>query len=410
MKPSFYGWFNVLAVMIVYGGLCGNVTYAYGVFLPAMSETFQWPKVALSAPYTMFLLVGGLLGPLAGITCARFGPRLNIIAANCMAAIGLVGMSQVTEIWQIYLFFGFFCGLGIAFGEFIPSTTVVNNWFKKKRSLAMGMLFAAGGIGGFVMPPLIGFLIGRWGWPATWIFLGIFHFFLVCILGGMIVRNRPEDYSERPDGETHELDNELLDEEEWRTKEAIRTVTLWLIVALFAAILFVVNILATHQVAYLEERHYSPLFAASAFGFMLGASIVGRLVGGYLGTRYDGRKVLFLSFFLVTMGILCLIQANLKVFVFLYALLVGLGFGGTIVTIPGLTASFFGREHYSRIIGWTAPFVTVAAATSPLLAGYLRDLTGNYQTSFAVAVLVASGGALSSLLMKRPVKKPKKGD
>ncbi|MCX7950274.1 MAG: MFS transporter, partial [Treponemataceae bacterium] len=170
MKSSFYGWYNVVAVMIVYGGLCGNVTYAYGVFLPSMSEAFQWPKAALSGPYTIFLLIGGLLGPLAGITCARFGARLNIVAANCIAAIGLFGMSQITQLWQVYLFFGLLCGLGIAFGEFIPSTTVINNWFKIKRTLAMGMLFAAGGIGGFVMPPLIGYLITSWGWRTTWIF------------------------------------------------------------------------------------------------------------------------------------------------------------------------------------------------------------------------------------------------
>ncbi|HOJ52219.1 MAG TPA: MFS transporter [Syntrophales bacterium] len=401
MKTPSYGWLNVLAVMIVYGGLCGNVTYAYGVFLPAMSETWQWPRAALSGPYTLFLLVGGLLGPLAGITCARFGPRLNIIVSNFIAAVGLLCMSQMKEIWHAYLFFGLFCGLGIAFGEFIPSTTVVNNWFVKKRSLAMGMLFAAGGIGGFIMPPLIGYLITRWGWPATWVFLGIFHLFFVSLLGGLLIRNRPEDEVKRaPNGfMPQEASNE------WQVGEAIRTPALWLIVWLFAAILFVVNILSTHQVSYLEECRYSPLFAASALGFMLGVSIVGRLLAGYLGTIFDGRKVLFVSFLLTSVGLLCLIHAGLAVFVYLYAIFVGLGFGGTIVTIPGLTADFFGRAHYSRLMGWVAPIITVAGAISPLLAGYLRDWTGSYRLPFVIALFVALGGALCSMLMKAPVKK-----
>jgi len=128
-QQRFYGWISLIGVMAAYAGLCGNITYAYGLFLPAMSETFHWSRSALSGPYVLFFLLGGLLGPVAGMTVARFGPRKNIIGFNIVAALGLFGMSQINTIWQIYLFFGVMGGLGIAFGEFIPLTTVINNWF-----------------------------------------------------------------------------------------------------------------------------------------------------------------------------------------------------------------------------------------------------------------------------------------
>ena len=113
-QTHFSGWLTLAGAMLAYGGICGDVTYAYGVFLPSMNETFGWHRSVLSGPYTLFLIIGGLLGPLVGWTIARFGARKNIILGNIFAALGLLGMSQVGEIWHVYLFFGVMGGLALA--------------------------------------------------------------------------------------------------------------------------------------------------------------------------------------------------------------------------------------------------------------------------------------------------------
>ncbi|MDD4242504.1 MAG: hypothetical protein PHG54_13840, partial [Smithellaceae bacterium] len=104
--PRFSGPLVLAGVMLAYGSICGNVTYAFGVFLPSMSESYGWSRSVLSGPYTLFLMIGGLLGPVAGFTIARFGARKNFMLANLLAVIGLASMSQVSAVWQVYLFFG----------------------------------------------------------------------------------------------------------------------------------------------------------------------------------------------------------------------------------------------------------------------------------------------------------------
>ena len=170
--------------MLAYGSICGNVTYAYGVFLPSMSASLGWNRSLLSGPYTLFLIIGGMLGPLVGWTISRFGARKNIIGGNVLAILGLVGMSQVSEVWHVYLFFGVMGGLALAFSEFLSATTVINSWFIAKRSLALGFLFASGGVGGFFLPPLVSYLMGGLGWRWTWICLACFHFLLGVLLAG----------------------------------------------------------------------------------------------------------------------------------------------------------------------------------------------------------------------------------
>jgi MFS transporter, OFA family, oxalate/formate antiporter len=399
--------------MMVYSGLCGDITYAYGIFLPALNQTFHWSRSALSGPYGLFYLVGGLLGPMAGISITRFGARKNIIFFNCVAALGLAGLSQVKALWHVYLFFGVMAGLGIAFAEFIPITTVINNWFIRKRSMAMGLLFASGGVGGFIMPPLISRLISVLGWRSAWVCLAVLHLVLTVFFGGILIKSKPEDVGQQPDGimetfpETKAVQSAVAGPvyqtgEDWTVKEALQAPALWLIMALFSIVLFVSSMLTTHQVAYLQDLHFSPFLSATALGLLIGMSIIGRLACGLLGMRFGARTLAV--FFLAGMGsgILFLIIARGRFFVYLYSILTGIGFGGMIVLMPNLISAYFGRTHYARIIGWTAPVVTLISAGGPSLAGFLYDTTGSYRTSWTIAAGAVLIGIALAVLARPP--------
>jgi MFS family permease len=411
-QPRFQGWATLFGIMLAYGGICGNITYAYGVFLPSMGETFHWSRSSLSGPYTLFLIIGGILGPLAGFTIARFGARRNIIFCNIFAALGLLGMSQVRELWHVYLFFGFMAGIGLAFGEYLPVTTVINNWFIRRRSFAMGLLFASGGVGGFILPPLISWFISGLGWRWTWVCLAGMHLLLTVILAGILIRSRPEDVGQVPDGSAEAIRLDKLNVSaqsrvyqtpvDWTIGDALRAPALWMLIVLFSVILFVMNLLSTHQVAYLQDLSYSPLTSATALGLMLGMSIIGRIVCGVLGMRFEGRYLAAVFLACMGLGILFLMNARGIFFVYLYSILTGIGFGGMIVLLPNVIGAYFGRTHYSQITGWTTPVVTLACAGSPTMAGLLYDATGKYFLSFAIAAALLFGCVFIALLTRPP--------
>ncbi len=408
----FSGWITLAGVMIAYGGICGDTTYAYGVFLPSMNETFGWSRSTLSGPYTLFLIIGGLLGPLVGWTIARFGARKNIILGNIFAVLGLLGMSQVSEIWQIYLFFGVLGGLALAFAEFLAVTTVINQWFIRRRSLALGFLFASGGVGGFFLPPLIISFISGLGWRQAWICLAVLHFLLTVILAGLLIRNTPESEGQVPDGQASASLSDQCHSAargcvystpvDWNVREAMRTQSLWVLLILFSVLLFATNILTTHQVAYLRDLRYSPMVSATALGLMLGMSVLGRLVSGILGMRFDGRYLAAVFFGCMGLGIVSLMNARGVFFVYIYSILTGIGFGGMIVLLPNVTGAYFGRRHFSRIVGWTTPVVTLASAVSPTLAGFLYDTTGSYFMPFTIAAALLFACIILAFLARPP--------
>lgn len=398
--------------MFAYGGICGDITYAYGVFLPFMSETFGWSRSTLSAPYTFYLILGGMLGPLAGLSISKFGARKNIVFGNIIGAAGLLAMSQVQAVWHVYFSFGILAGLGLAFAEFLPVTTLINSWFIRKRSLALGFVFASGGLCGFLMPPIISALITAGGWRSTWIAVAVIHVILTVILAGFLIRNKPEDLRQTPDGVSYadaERDNSILTMEnvqslhpDWTLLEALRSPALWILIALYSFILFAGSMMITHQVAYLEDIHYSPMVSATALGLMLGVSVLGRLLSGVLAMRYEARYLGAVFMASTAAGIVSLLNAHGIVMVYIYSALTGIGFGGMIVLLPNMMGAYFGRTHFPQILGWTAPFVTIFSSTSPMFAGFLFDLTGSYFLPFTIAAILLFSSSFLALLARPP--------
>ncbi len=412
-QQRFYGWTALAGAMLVYFSMCGNVVYSFGVFLPVMCEEFGWSRTALSGTLTAEAIAGGILGPLVGISISKFGARKNIIAGNLVAALGLLGMSQVNEIWQVYLFFGVLAGGGIAFGVSIATTTMVNDWFIRRRSLAMSLLFTAGGIGGFAFPPLISWFIYSLGWQLGWVFLAGIHILLAVVIGSLLVRNKPEEMGQVPDGEVTQAAQEVAASSpplrrvyqtpvDWTVKAALRTPALWLLLVSNVTMWFSLSILTIHQVAYLQDLGFSPMTAATALGLMVGMSIIGRLVCGVLGTRFEGRYLVAACLALMAAGISVLMTVNSLPFIYLYTTLCGIGYGGILVLVPVILGAYFGRAHYARIFGWTAPIMAVFGAGSPLVAGFIYDTTGSYTPAFWIALALLGVGMVCALLARPP--------
>lgn len=276
----------------------------------------------------------------------------------------------------------------------------------------MGLLFASGGIAGFAFPPLISWLISDLGWRIAWVCTAAIHFLLTVILAGIFIRSRPEDVGQAPDGfpdvttDAHSkkpaAKKVYQTSVDWNLRDALHTPALWMIIVLFSALFFAYNMLTTHQVVYLQDLNFSPMRSATAFGLMIGISIIGRLLSGALGLRFEGRHLAAVFLTSMGLGILALIYARSILFIYLYSILTGIGFGGMIVLMPNLLGAYFGRTHYSRIVGWTSPIITLVCAASPVVAGILYDATGRYFFSFSLAAFLIFASVIFALLSRPP--------
>lgn len=410
---GFYGWITLAGASLVYFIASGTFYYSFGVFLPTMSEELGWGRGALGAGLSVSLLTYGLASPLVGASIAKFGPRINIVLGNLLAALGLVGMSLTQQVWHVYFFYGGLVGLGVSFGLYIPCTTLVNNWFIKKRSLGMGLVVAAGGLGGFAFPPLVTWLISTIGWQMSWIAMGGINFAFAVLIGGLVlIRNRPEDRGQVPDGISIELSKgkemaalsskAYVGQADWKVKQAIRSTTTWLITALCAANFFALGTLTAHQVAYLRDIGFTSMLAAMILGIISVASIVGRLGFGALALKFEVRYLAAASFIVQVGALSILLTTENLALIYLYAILIGSSYGALLVAFPTLIGKYYGRTHYAQILGFIFPLGLAIEAVGPFLAGAIYDATSTYMPAFALVAAFSLVGFVCAILARPP--------
>lgn len=411
---GFYGWVALAGAMLVYFTTSGTFFYSYGVFLPAMCNEYGWSRALVGGGLSVALLAFGLPSPLIGASIARFGPRVNIVLGNLLVVIGLAGMSITTEVWQIYLFYGILVGLGSGFGLYLTCTTLVNNWFIKKRSLGMGLVISAGGLGGFTFPPLVTWLISNIGLQMTWLVLAFIQLVCTVLIGGLIlVRNSPEDIGQAPDGISNAHANEIEEEKgrtsrvyqsplDWQVRQAIRKPTTWLIATLCAANFLAISTVTAHQVAYLKDIGFSPIVASIVLGLIPGMSILGRLGFGLLGVRFEVRYLAIISSITQVIALLILLTTKNLLFIYTYAMLFGISYGALVVALPTFIGAYYRRAHYAQILGLIFPLAIIAEAAGPIMAGAINDAMGTYTLAFAIITGFSTVGLVCAILAYPP--------
>ncbi len=358
----------------------------------------------------------GILGPLAGIMIGKFGARKMLVFTIIIGALGIAAMYTINEIWQVYLFYGIVVGASLGLGGTLGVTTLVNNWFIRRRTIAMAVALIGGGLSGMVFPLIIVWLISNVGWRPTFPILAAIAIVLGAIISGLIIRNKPEDMGQVPDGIAAEAERGKEEKTapplkvhqtpvEWETKAAMRQPTTWIIILSSMASGFATAVLHTHQVAYLQDIGFSQVASASALGLITGMAILGHLIVGALSSRMEVRHMAILCAVIRVVAVVILMNATTLPMVYLYSSLLGIALGGTIVIRPSFIGAYYGRTNFAQISGWMMPFNLISTAVGPILAGFIYDATGTYHIAFVIMlVLTVLGGV--GYFFARPPKPP----
>ena len=203
-KGRFYGWW-----MVVVGGFIMVITsvpifQATAVWAVALESQFGWSRTQLGLALSFTRVEGSITGPIAGYLVDRMGTRFMVFTGLMVLTIGFFLFSQVQNLWMLYLAY-FIMSVGQGQAGWLTVMTMMNHWFLRHRGLAMGLAMMGMGIGTLVLIPVIAWLINpdadRLGWRHTAEIFAVVALLSSFILP-KIIRNKPEDIGEQPDGDS----------------------------------------------------------------------------------------------------------------------------------------------------------------------------------------------------------------
>ena len=139
--PFFYGWV-VVATSFATTLVAAGIRSAPQVFILPLEGEFGWTRTGIASAVAINLMLYGLAAPVSGLLIDRYGPRAVMLGGLALLAVGVAGTYTMSELWQLYLFWGVVVGLGAGGSASVISAVAARRslaprrctWMKARRS------------------------------------------------------------------------------------------------------------------------------------------------------------------------------------------------------------------------------------------------------------------------------------
>jgi len=409
LRPFFAGQYPWVVVGICFLVLAASygVRGAFSVFFVAFLDEFGKSRSSTAGIITVCYGTWAVVSPLVGTVVDRFGVRLTFLSGGIFLALGLGLTSLSTQFWHMYIFFGIFLSLGLAFLDIIPVTSFVDQWHVRSKGKAFGLAFSGRGIGHLLFLPFSQYLISRVGWRDTFQLLGGFLFAVILGLS-FLVRSHGLSPQSHSGSKTPATPASSGGDAGVRTAEAMRSFVFWRLFTLRFFTSYGIYAISVHLVAYLIDIGFSKIYGATVTGLIGVLGFGGSIVLGYISDHVGRGKSMILGFIFSGLGVVFLILAGSfpgQGVLFFFIILFGLGYGARGPVFAALASDLFSGKSLGRIYGLITLGVGLGEAVGPWVAGLLFDFTGSYVVPFAsVLVSFAISIALTAGIEQRKVK------
>ncbi len=398
----YYGWVVTGAGLIIMTVETG-ILLTFGVFFEPILTEFGWTKAQLSSVFSAFMSVRILTSLPVGYLADRFGVRAVVLLGAILASTSLFFTSTFRNLWELYLYYSILFSIGTSCA-YIPVTSAVSRWFRRKRGLAIGIVVLGLGLGTLVMTPLTGLLISSYGWRQSYVVLSLM-LFVVFVGCGVLLKQRPQSFHER--GNTDAACDTLIvsEDDSYNLRQAIYTRAFWMQGATWFFLSFALYSVLIHIVSYAIHMGVQPIKASAILGMIGGCSLLGRVIMGSISDQLGRRRSTIISSLMNLAAVTGMLVSSDLLMFYGSCFVFGFSYGGWGAQMPAMCADHFGERNSGSILGGIFLVAQAGMAMGPWSVGYMIDLMGSYKPLFLATVGASLLGFLFSLLIEAPDKK-----
>ncbi len=411
----FYGWIIVFVCFMVIS-LAFSVRLSFGIFFEELTRgtEFSWSRAGTAGVFSLSMLVFALTSPFVGWLLDRLGARRVFMIGILALASGLFMTSFIDTLWQFYLYYGIWTGLGISILGLAIHAATISRWFDRqhRRGLAIGLAFSGSGIGILVMAPVLEWIISAYNWRAAYLFLASLFVILALPITLVLLRDSPGQPDQPPD--TIQPDEVPVAPEmigvvapvsgAWTWKAAARTRLFWVLMGVGMLSFFTLRMTTVHQVAHFVDHGIPRLTAATVLGSAGLVTALAFIGFGSLSDRIGRETAFYIGSAAQVLALLLLIgigNGAPLVLLYIFALLWGIGEGSRSGLLTAIASDTFPGPALGAIVGTLGGFFGLGAALGSWFGGLFYDWIGGYTVAFVLALLATLAATAGIYLTRR---------
>ena len=398
------------------------VSQAFAVILVVLQQDFAWGVTAIIVAQVLRSVSNALLSPVAGWVGDRYGARRTLLVAATLYVCGMLLLSTMDQLWQLYLYYSVLLGLAQAlFAVNIPTTVAA--WFKRKLGLAVGIQQSVGGMGASITAPALALLISQTGWQVA--------FWIIPAVGGVILfsllaffHSEPADRGMRPYG-ADENDPDPVPADRATAKlrskvflqHARRTRAFWNLPFIHFLGCVGHSIVIWHVVFFATTQGLSLATAAWIVSIYTMTSVSSRLFIPILADFWGAKTAMVVPYFLQGISVLLLFWAESPLQFYLFAAIFGVGFGGEMSAFLIANRQYYGMGPVRSIFGFQHLGAGLGMGAGGLIGGLIYDFRlnegapvelfglftlggGSYDLAWVVSIAASLAGVLFIALLE----------
>ena len=380
-KAAFVTLVSACLIVIISLG----IRQTFGMFYFDFELDLQITLRQFSFAIGLQMFLWGLFGPWFGIVTDKYGGHVAVFIGFAFYLLGILLLySGFNKGFYFIMNMGILIGIGLsATAISIPVSVVSKHFPSSNRTIATGIVTAAGSFGYFVSPLFTRMSLVEYGWADTLLFFSIF---IVIGLFLAFLLTTPKDVA---GGIVNDKQTAME-----AIKEAFSNKSYVYLTLGFFVCGWHITLVATHIPAYLNDKGLPGWCAATLLSMIGLFNIFGTLTSGYLSTKF--KKKLILSFIYFARGIV------IALFIFLppsptLAVLFGITFGflwlATVPPTAGIVSFIFGTKYMGLLYGIVFLSHQVGSFFGAYLGGVFKEIYGSYDYAwyFSIALSIFAG-------------------
>jgi MFS family permease len=399
-------WWLVIAGCITHAVNTGFSYFGMSAFFPSFEREFGWSRTAISGAFSLARVESGILGPIEGYLTDRVGAQRMLFIGLVICSLGFLSLSRVNSLPMLYIVIVVGIVLGSSLGYNMPISVLIAKVFHERRSLAFGIFRMGPGISGLLVP-VVGWMIGVWGWRTAAV-ASAFAIFLTGLPLAMIIK-RIYDQEEAARsvmeaGGNPATSRHPSSDPQFTLSEALRHRSFWLLSVAMALRHMVTEGVSVHFVILLVDRGWSTEAASGLLGLSALIGAPARVGMGWLGDMLDKRRLMMGLLLALSFSVLLMGYTAVAIVFTPCMIIYSLAYGGLASLQEPIRADYFGTKAFATIQGMSRSVTTAGTFMGPIIAGFFYDLTKSYTIAFAIFAVVSLGSAFCMFLAKPPAR------
>ena len=392
---------NFIPLVVIIGGcvlllVSFGIRHSSGLYLTPISNQLSVGREVFGFAIAIQFLMIGFGSPIFGAIADKYGSGQAALSGVILFIIGLY-MFSLAESSSFLIFSQAIFGLGCAgCGTAVALGAVGKTVLEKNRTLALGVVMAAGSLGQFLIVPLTGILIAASDWQRSIVYLCFIALIMIVFSFVLNLSGKNFDTNQSQD---RPLKTVLT--------EAFVNKSYILLTAGFFVCGFHVAFVATHLPAYLEDISLATWVGSWSLGLIGLFNVVGTLMFGRLGDSKSKKNLLMILYSLRSILFLIFIfLPKTEITILIFAALLGILWLSTVPLTSGIISVIFGSRYMSMLYGFTFLSHQLGSFSGSWFGGRFYDIYGTYDIMWWICVALGFASAAMHLpINEKPLEK-----